>query len=311
VAALLGKEAALFLPGGTMCNLIAVKVQTQPGDVLLADQMAHILRAESGGPAFSSGVQVEAITSARGIFTPATLEAALERLATTAAPYGPQPTLLCVEQTHNFGGGAIWSLAELQAVSALARARGLALHMDGARLMNAVVASGTPAAAFAACVDSVWLDFTKGLGAPLGAVLAGTSAFIVEARRYKHLFGGALRQAGIVAAGCLYALDHHVERLADDHRRAGVLAAGLGTIPGVRVRTATPESNMVFFDLSVLGISTAAALAQLQEHRVKLGAVGSTLRAVTHLDISDTDITHTLQAVAAIAADASVSLRSL
>jgi threonine aldolase len=138
VAALLGKEAALFLPGGTMCNLIAVKVQTQPGDVLLADQMAHILRAESGGPAFSSGVQVEPIASARGIFTPSALEAALERLDTTPTPYGPRPTLLCVEQTHNFGGGAVWSLDALQAVSALARARGLALHMDGARLMNAV-----------------------------------------------------------------------------------------------------------------------------------------------------------------------------
>jgi threonine aldolase len=300
VAALLGKEAAIFLPGGTMCNLIAIKVQTRPGDAILADSMAHLIRAESAGPAFSSGVLIEPISSERGVFTPQALQDSLIRLATTPSPYAPPPRLLCVEQTHNFGGGTVWSLTDLQAVCAAARNAQLAIHMDGARLMNAVVASKTAAHDFAACVDTVWLDFTKGLGAPLGAVLAGTQTFINEARRYKHIFGGALRQAGIVAAGCLYALDHHIDRLQEDHDHARLLAEGLGAMTGVTVCTPIPESNMVFFDITATGLSNAAFLTQLQQRGVKMGAVGGLIRAVTHLDIARNDIEHTLHSVAAV-----------
>ena len=167
VAALLGKAAALWFPTGTMCNLVAVKTHTRPGDAIVADWMAHVIRAESGGAALASGVLVEPIRTDRGIFTPAALDAALDRVTTVPAPYGQSAGLVCIEQTHNFGGGAVWSLDELAAVSACARSRDVPLHMDGARLMNACVASGVSAAAFAAEVDSLWIDFTKGLGAPI------------------------------------------------------------------------------------------------------------------------------------------------
>ena len=300
VADLLGKEAALFLPGGTMCNLIAVKVHTRPGDAILADHMAHIIRAESAGPAFSSGVSIENIASERGIFSTQAFDQAYGKLATVPSPYGPPVRLLCVEQTHNFGGGAVWQIDELRSICTHARGHRLAIHMDGARLINAVVATGVPAKEFAACVDSVWIDFTKGLGAPIGAVLAGSKAFIAEARRYKHIFGGALRQAGIVAAGCLYALDHHVDRLQEDHDHARLLAEGLNAIPGVNVRTTAPETNMVFFDVTSAKLSTPEFLARLYHEGVKMGAAGTSVRAVTHLDISRKDIGLAIGAVTSV-----------
>ena len=178
---------------------------------------------ESAGVAFSSGVLVEPIASERGVFTAEQLRDGVARLRTAPTPYGPPVRLVCVEQTHNFGGGAVWSQQELHAVADASRELGLAIHMDGARLLNACVATGVTASTFAAMADSVWIDFTKGLGAPIGAVMAGTAAFIAEARRYKHMFAGAMRQAGVAAAGCLYALDHHVEGLQEDHTRRGVL----------------------------------------------------------------------------------------
>lgn len=301
VAALLGKEAALFLPSGTMCNLVAIKVHTQPGDVVFADQMAHIIRAECGGAGLASGVLIEPMRTERGIFTPEQLEEAIHKAAMFPFHYSPVPRLVCVEQTHNFSGGAVWRLEELRAVENQARAWGLAMHMDGARLLNAAVASGTPAKDFAACVDSSWIDFTKGLGAPLGAVLAGTGEFIEKARRYKHLFGGALRQAGIVAAGCLYALDHHVDRLQEDHQNAQRLAEGLAEIEGIQVRAPVPETNMVFFDVSGLGLDADRFLVLLSERGVSMGAAGDSIRAVTHLDVSRADVDKAIDAIAAIA----------
>ena len=297
VAALLGKEAALWLPTGTMCNLVAVKVHTRPGDALIADGMAHVIRAESGGAALCSGVLVEPIRTARGIFTPDELAAAMQRVAAVPVPYGQPVGVVCVEQTHNFGGGAVWPLAALQAVAACASKRGVPVHMDGARLLNACAASGVAAAEFAAAVDSLWLDFTKGLGAPIGAVLAGTAAFIAEARRYKQLFGGAMRQAGIAAAGCLYALDHHVDRLAEDHAHARLLAAGLAATDGIDVRTPQPETNIVFFDVRGPSIGSAEFLRRLEAQGVRLGAAGGAIRAVTHLDVSRADIEAAVAAV--------------
>ena len=231
VAELMGKEAALFLPSGTMCNLVAIKTLTQPGETILVENLAHILRMESGGAALASGVIVDTIDSEHGQFSPQDV------LRVVPAPlvYKPPATVLCVEQTHNFRGGTTWTVAELEAVGSVAHENGLALHMDGARLMNAVVACGEPARSFAAPCDSVWLDFTKGLGAPMGAVMAGSHEFIERARRYKHLFGGAMRQAGMIAAGCIYALQHNVERLQEDHDHAQLLADGLNGIAGVRV----------------------------------------------------------------------------
>lgn len=301
VADLLEKEAALFFPGGTMCNFVAIKVHTRPADAILADHMAHIIRAESGGAAFSSGVLIEPIASDCGIFTSEALGRALQKISCVPSPYSPIPRLLCVEQTHNFGGGAVWSIDELRSVCDRAREHQLAIHMDGARLMNAVVASKTPAKEFAACVDSLWIDFTKGLGAPVGAVLAGSREFIQEARRHKHIFGGALRQAGIVAAGCLYALDHHIDRLQEDHENAARLAQEISAIEGIRVRNTKPETNMVFFDVSELGLDNATFLTLLQQEGVKMGAAGQYIRAVTHLDVSSADIETAIQAIAKIA----------
>ena len=304
VADLAGKEAALWLPTGTMCNLVAVKTHTRPGDALVAEGMAHVIRAESGGAALASGVMVQPIRTARGIFTADELEAALDRVAAVPVPYGQPVGLVCVEQTHNFGGGAVWSEAELGAVAACARAAGVPLHMDGARLLNACVASGTPAAAFARHVDSLWMDFTKGLGAPIGAVLAGSRDFITRARRYKQLFGGAMRQAGIAAAGCLYALDHHVDRLAEDHEHARLLAGGLDAIEGIAVRTTAPDTNMVFFDVRGLGLSNREFVDRLAAAGVRASGAGGEIRAVTHLDVSRSGIERALAAIREVASAA-------
>ena len=304
VADLLGKEGALWLPTGTMCNLVAVKTHTRPGDALVAEAMAHVIRAESGGAALASGVMVQGIPTGRGVFTPAELAAALDRVGAVPVPYGQPVGLVCVEQTHNFGGGAVWTREELGAVAACARSRGVPLHMDGARLMNACVASGVGAATFAAEMDSLWIDFTKGLGAPIGAVLAGSRDFIAAARRYKQLFGGAMRQAGVAAAGCLYALDHHVGRLAEDHEHACLLARGLAAIDGIEVRNPAPETNMIFFDVSGLGLSNREFVDRLAAAGVRVSGAGGQIRAVTHLDVSRQGIERALGAIAAVVSSA-------
>lgn len=301
VADLLGKASALWFPGGTMCNFVAARVHTDPADIVIAEAMSHLIRAESAGVALSSGVLVEPIATERGVFTAADLGAALDRIQVVPSPYSPRPRLVCVEQTHNFGGGSVWSLEELESVSGLARERGLAVHMDGARLLNACTATGVSAARFAALTDSVWIDFTKGLGAPIGAVLAGSADFIAQARRQKHVFGGAMRQAGIAAAGCLYALDHHVQRLAEDHAHARLLADGLAVIPGVEVRFRHPQTNMVFFAVPGLGLTNAEFLPRLMAKGVRVGRSGPWLRAVTHLDVSRNDVERSIHAVAEIA----------
>lgn len=285
VAALLGKEAALWLPTGTMCNLVAVRTHTQPGQTVLADHQAHVLRLESGGAAVASNVFIEPLPSQYGQFTAAAVHAAIP----FDMVYTPPASLLCVEQTHNLGGGTVWTLEELTAVAAAAREHGLAVHMDGARLLNAVIATGTAAADFAAQTDSVWIDFTKGLGAPIGAVLAGSAAFIERARRNKHVFGGAMRQAGIAAAACLYALDHHVERLAEDHANMQLLARGLRQIDGLRVAERV-DTNILFFEVTRPGWDAARLRAALAERGVGMVQLGQRIRAVTHLDVSRDEV---------------------
>ncbi len=254
VAALLGKEAAVFLPSGTMCNAIGLLTHCRPGDEVLAHGTAHILAAEGGAAAALAGVQIGCVPGERGQFTADALRAVLR----PKTRYSPPQRLISAEQTANLGGGAVWPLAELDQVAEFAHGHGMATHMDGARLMNAVVAAGVPAARMAAGWDSVWLDFTKGLGAPLGAVLAGSAAFIEDAWRWKQRLGGALRQAGICAAACLYALDHNVERLAEDHANARRLADGIAGVPGLRVPP--PETNLVYIETEGAGL-TAAELA--------------------------------------------------
>lgn len=291
VAALLGKEAALFLPSGTMCNEIALKVHTRPGDEVLLDRTAHLFHFEAGAPGMLSGAVLSQLDGARGIFTPAQVEATIH----APSRYAPPTRLVWVEDTSNLGGGSVWPLETLEAVCATARAHGLVTHMDGARLMNAVVASGVPAATIAAPFDSVWVDFTKGLGAPIGAALAGSRAFIDAAWRYKQAFGGALRQAGIIAAGGVYALTHNVERLAEDHANARVLAEGLAELPGIGIDPATVETNLVFFDVAALGITAAEWCDATLPHGVRMSVMGRTrVRAVTHLDVNRAGIDRAL-----------------
>jgi threonine aldolase len=299
VAALLGKEDAVFLPSGTMCNEIAVLVHCRAGEEVIADATAHIINSEGGAPAALAGVMIRPLAGTRGIYTAAQLEAAIR----PDSRYAPRTRLVEVEQTANLGGGAVWPRAILDAVAAMAKRHGLASHMDGARLMNAVVASGVSAADQAAGFDSVWLDFSKGLGCPVGAVLAGSKNFIAEAWRWKQRLGGAMRQAGILAAAGLHALDHHVERLADDHAAAQALARGLQQMPGIAVEPV--DTNIVYFDVSGTGRSAAEFTKALAQHNVRVGAFGGgRIRAVTHLDVPGAAIPQALAALAKVVAAA-------
>jgi threonine aldolase len=289
MAALMGKEAAIFLPSGTMCNEVAILTHCRPGDAVLAHETAHILTAEGGAPGALAGVQITPLRGPDGQFDAESVTQAILPRSRYAMPQ----TLLSVEQTANLGGGTVWPLGTLNAVAEIAHDQGMATHMDGARLMNAVVAAGIPAAEMAAGYDSVWLDFTKGLGAPLGAVLCGSATFIDAAWRWKQRLGGALRQGGICAAGCLYALDHHIDRLADDHARARLLAEGLGTIPGLTVQA--PQTNLVFIDCTGTGQTAEALAGLLRAEGVLISVMGRTrLRACTHLDVTAADIEETL-----------------
>src|SRR6476619_2542866 len=231
VAELRGHEAALFMPSGTMCNQVAFAVHCRAGDEILLHETAHPLLYEAGGPAALVGAVMRPLPGARGMYSADQVRQAVR----PPVHYMPRTRVVSVEQTANIVGGVCWKLNEVEAVCRAARGLGLACHMDGARLFNAVVATGTPARAFAAPFDSVWVDLTKGLGAPVGAVLAGSGGFIAEAWRFKQRFGGAMRQGGIIAAAGLHALEHHIERLADDHERARRLARGLAELPGIAV----------------------------------------------------------------------------
>jgi threonine aldolase len=293
VAALLGHEAAVFLPSGTMCNEIAIRVHIRPGgDEILLGRDTHPLRFEGGAPAAVSGAVMTAVDGAAGMFGAEALDAAI-RAHPADDRYAPRPRLVCVEQPTNMGGGRVWPLEQMEAVLSVARSHGLRAHLDGARLMNAAVASAVDAASWAGGFDSAWLDFTKGLGAPVGACLAGSADFIAEAWRWKQMLGGAMRQAGIVAAAGLHALDHHVERLADDHARAGRLAEGLAALPGVAIDPATVETNIVIFAVpDAQGFCAALARAE-----VTMGALDARrVRAVTHLDVDDAGIERALVA---------------
>ena len=291
VAELLGHEAAVFLPSGTMCNEIAIRLHARPGgDELILDRTAHPATSEAGGPAQLSGVMIRTLDGDRGVFTGAQLSAALRE---PGSRYAPRSRMVSVEQTTNHGGGRVWPLETIRDVLEVAREHELRAHLDGARLLNAVVASGVPAHAYASGFDTAWIDFTKGLGAPVGAVLAASAELIAEAWRWKQMLGGALRQSGILAAGCLYALDHHVERLADDHEHARVLADGLAELPGVAIDPATVETNIVIFEVR----DAPGLVAQVAE-RVELQALDAHhVRAVTHLDLEREDVEKALAAV--------------
>lgn len=291
VAALLGKPAGLFLPSGSMCNKVAVAALTRPGDAIVCDHRAHVYRFEGGGPAALFGVVFEPIDSSDGRFTPEQVEAVM----TGGDVYRPRTALVSLEQTHNFGGGTVWPYDRYEAVCATARSHGAAVYTDGARLLNAVVATGMDAARWAEPVDAVWIDFSKGLGAPAGAAIAGSEEFIADANRFKYLLGGALRQSGILAAAALYGLDHHVDRLADDHERARRLAGGLADL-GLDVLE--PESNMVFC-AAPEGMGVPRFVEALAAEGVRVSPISQThVRMVTHLGVSGDDVEQAIAAAA-------------
>jgi len=294
VAELLGKPAALFLPSGTMCNQIAFLLHCRPGDEILLDRTAHPLNSEGGGPAALAGAMVMPLQGVRGVFSAEQVKAAVRPITR----YQPKTRVVSVEQTSNMGGGTVWPLQTVRRVCDVAHENSLRTHMDGARLLNAVVASGVPAKEFAAGFDSVWIDFSKGLGAPVGAALAGSQEFIQEAWQWKQRLGGAMRQAGIIAAAGVFALRQHVGRLTVDHDNAKFLARGLAELRGIALNPDEVETNIVIHDISRTGRTAREIADDLLNHGLRMSVVSpDRLRAVTHLDISRKDVEEALQIV--------------
>ncbi|MCW3053199.1 MAG: L-threonine aldolase [Chthonomonadales bacterium] len=287
-ALLMGKEAGLFVPSGTMGNALALMTHTHPGDEVLMDSEAHSMLYELGLPATLAHVLTRQFRSRAGVPD-------VEEIAGYIHPsnlHAPGTSLIILENTHNRAGGTVIPLEVHKAVQALARANDLAVHLDGARLFNAAIATGIPAAEFASCTNSVTFCLSKGLGCPVGSVLCGTHTFIDRARRFRKMLGGGMRQAGILAAAGIYALENHIDRLAEDHRHARQLAAGLADVPGITLETREPPTNMVYFQTQVPAAQVAEALAA---HDVLCGVTAPhRIRMVTHLDIDQEDINRTI-----------------
>ena len=291
-AALLGQEAALFLPTATMANQIALRTLTTPGTQLIAEERTHALVYEAGGPAVHSGLVMRGLPAVAGRITQEQL-----RDAVATADAAQPASIVVLENTHRSSGGRVWPLAEFADLVATARELGLAVHLDGARLFNAAVASGNAAEAYGRLADTVTVCFSKGLGCPLGAILAASSDRIEQAWTGKFLFGGALRQAGIVAAAMLYALEHHVDRLAEDHARARRLAQGLAD-SGLPVDPEEVETNFVGVDVTPLGLTSAEARARIADEGVLVGALRpGVLRVATYLGVTDDDVEHAVEAI--------------
>jgi threonine aldolase len=283
LAAILGKEAALFVPSGTMSNQICVKAHTQPGDELLCEAYCHIYNFEAGGPAVLSGVTCRTIEGDFGVLEVGQLEDKVRPVNDHLV----RTRLVCLENTHNRGGGRIFPLDKIQTISTWARKNGLIMHLDGARLFNAVVATGIAASKWASNFDSVSVCFSKGLGAPIGSALAGTQEFITRCKRVRKLFGGGMRQAGVAAAGALFALENHVDRLAEDHRNAQIIAQAVADTPGLRLNPPEVHTNLIWLEVDPeLGTAKDVAAA-LKERGVRVHTPGpQTIRMCTHLDVS-------------------------
>lgn len=296
VAALLGMEAAVFLPSGTMCNEIAIAVHTRPGDEVICTRESHIIFAESGGPAALSGVMMSPIDGERGMFTPEDLAAHIR----PPSAHAPRSRLMVAEQTANLAGGAVWPVDQLNAIAKAAKSAGLATHLDGARILNAQVATGIAASEYTKHFDSAWIAFTKGLGCPVGAVLAGSRDFIAEAWLLKRRWGGAMRQTGVLTAMCLYALDNHVERLVEDHALAKTIGVRLRELPVIS-NVLPVDTNIVMADLAETAPDARETSRYLRENNLTVTVVGKRrIRIVTHLDVGQADAAALLQAMQAL-----------
>jgi threonine aldolase len=299
-AELLGKERALFFPSGIMANQTALLVLAPPGTEAVIEAGGHILNYEESAAAALGGVQLRAVPTADGLLTPELVAEAIR----PPSLYLPQTSLVCLENTHNGAGGRILPLAQLAAIAGVARERGVRVHLDGARLPNAAVASGVPMREYAANADTVMVSLSKGLGAPVGSILAGTEEAMQRGWRVRRRLGGGMRQAGLLAAAGLYALQHNLPSLADDHRRARDLARGISGIKGLDA--AAPDTNIVMVELQDPRLEAAPLLERLEQRSVRLTAFGPRrLRAVTHLDVDDADITRAIEALAAVVAELS------
>lgn len=295
VARLMGKEAACFVPSGTMANQTAIRAHTEPGDEVITHQTGHTIHYETGAPAALSGVMVRTLTGDGGMFDVEDVHGAIR----PDACHFPRSRLLIVENTSNGGGGTVWPLARVLAVASAGREHGLRLHLDGARLWNACAASGTDPAEYAAPFDTVSCCFSKGLGAPVGSAVAGDADTIRRVHRFRKLFGGAMRQAGLLAAACLYALEHHRDRLVDDHANARRLAEGIDGIEGLSIDATKVESNIVIFGVDG---DASTLCARLEEEGVRMLPVGPrAVRAVTHLGVSRADIEHAVASLETVA----------
>lgn len=291
MAGMLGQEAALYVPSGSMANQVAIRSVTEPGDEIICAEATHSYNFEAGGPAALSGVSIRPIPGFRGVFTAAEVEA----LVRPNNVHYPRSRMVIIENTNNRGGGSIWPVEQVAEIHAVARRHSLHVHMDGARLMNACVATGRQPTDYTQHVDSVSMCFSKGLGAPIGSIVAGPRPFVTRCHRFRKMFGGGMRQVGILAAAALYALDHNIERLAEDHANARRLAEALAELPGIKLDPRTVETNIVIFDVEP-GFATAADLvARLRERDVwMLPTAPQKVRAVTHLDVSRDQIEYAI-----------------
>ena len=286
-AEMLGKEAGLFVPTGVMGNQLALRLHTRPGDEVIVESSSHLIRYEGGSASSLSGVQLCCVPGNRGLLSPEAVQAAIRR----PDLHTPPTTLLCLEQTHNVGGGSVYSLETMQQLTDLARKNGLALHLDGARLFNASVKTGVAVAEYARLFDTVSFCLSKGLGAPVGSIVVSDAGRMQQLRRLRKVFGGGMRQVGILAAAGIYALENHVSRLAEDHAKAWQLAQLLEAIPEVAVDVKSVETNMVMFQVPQSSKSTEQLLEACRENGVLLNAVGErSFRVVTHLDVGRKDM---------------------
>lgn len=300
MANLLGKEAGLFVPSGTMSNAVAIRTHTSPGDEVVLESTSHIYVYEGGGFAAMSGCSVALVEGEHGLMRAEQVNAAIRKQEGSLGHY-PDATLVCVENTSNRGGGTCYDPEVLTEIGAIAGARGCAYHMDGARLFNAAIATDCDARTLVASLDTVSVCLSKGLGAPVGSVLVGSKAFITRAHRWRKMFGGGMRQSGLLAAAGLHAIDHHIDRLAEDHRRARWFAEEVASMDGFEVDLDAVQTNIVYVTTARPDTEVVDALADAGIDVFTIGSTGHCIRVVTHLDVDDEGISRAVHAFRALA----------